>query len=295
VAVIAALLATLALGVPSPGAFWQPAPGTTWEWQITGRVEAPFKDVAVYDIDLQDAVPTSTVVEVPGFGSATWRAGINAGVVDELHAAGKKVICYINSGAYETYRPDAALFPRDVILNDTGWSGESWLDIRPGQWQKFAPIIWARFKLAADIGCDAVEPDQNDPVGNDPGAPITLADEKAWYLKVAEQAHAAGLSVGMKNGLEPEVLDADTVAAFDWSLNEECFFYEECDRLRLFTDAGKAVFQTEYTIDWQQVDGAFADPAALRDADVFCTESRNRRFSTLIKVEVPDDLFVPCW
>ncbi len=123
------------------------------------------------------------------------------------------------------------------------------MDIRAGSWSRFAPIIWARFGLAHAIGCDGVEPDENNPALGQPSRtfPITLADEEAWYLEVATRAHAVGLSVGMKNGVE--VVDADTVAAFDWSLNEECFQYHECATEQPFIDAGKAVFQTEYRGD----------------------------------------------
>ena len=35
---------------------------------------------------------------------------------------------------------------------------------------------------------------------------------------------------------------------FDWALNEQCFQYRECDRLRPFTAAGKAVFVVEYEL-----------------------------------------------
>ena len=79
---------------------------------------------------------------------------------------------------------------------------------------------------------------------------ITRSAERAWYLKVAREAHRRGLSVGMKNGVE--VLDERLVKAFDWSLNEECFFYDECGREMPFIRAGKAVFQTEYTDDWRR-------------------------------------------
>ena len=48
----------------------------------------------------------------------------------------------------------------------------------------------------------------------------------------------------MKNGIQ--TIDRDTVAAFDWALNEQCFQYDECARLEPFTRAGKAVFQVEY-------------------------------------------------
>ncbi|HWH00350.1 MAG TPA: endo alpha-1,4 polygalactosaminidase, partial [Pilimelia sp.] len=151
-----------------PGRWWRPAPGTTWQWHIVGEVREPFADVTMYDIDLTDAVPRDMTVRVPGFGAVRWPKGRNAGVVDRLHAAGKVVICYLDTGAYETYEPDAALFPgragfsgsdsaSDVIGNDTGWDGEYWLDIRRSQWHRFAPIMWARFDLAKAIGCDGVE------------------------------------------------------------------------------------------------------------------------------------------
>jgi hypothetical protein len=50
----------------------------------------------------------------------------------------------------------------------------------------------------------------------------------------------------MKNGIES--VDADTVAAFDWALNEECFQYDECSAMKPFVAAGKAVFQVEYEL-----------------------------------------------
>ena len=54
--------------------------------------------------------------------------------VDHLHAMGKKVICYIDAGVYETYRSDAYKFqelePRIWGEPDIGWNGSYWLDIR---------------------------------------------------------------------------------------------------------------------------------------------------------------------
>jgi Glycoside-hydrolase family GH114 len=286
-------------------AYWSPAPGTTWQWQITGKVTEPFLNVAMYDIDLQDAVPARTVVHVPGFRPVTWPRGLNAGVIGRLHAVGKKVICYLDTGAWESYRPDAHLFPgwrhagkprsdADVVLNPTSrtggqhWPGEFWLDIRAKQRHRFASIIWARLGLAKQIGCDGVEPDQNNPVGNNPGRNITYSDEKSWYLEVASQAHAHGLSVGMKNGVE--VIDAQMVRQFDWSLNEECFYFTECNTEQPFIRAGKAVFQAEYTDDWKTA--GLNTPAKV--ARKVCPKSRRLSFSTLIKNIEPDTLFVPC-
>ena len=69
----------------------------------------------------------------------------------------------------------------------------------------------------------------------------------------------------MKNGLES--IDRETVAAFDWALNEQCFQYEECARMKPFTKAGKAVFQVEYKLA----------PAA------FCAQAKRLGFSSLRK------------
>lgn len=250
-AALAAVLLVVPLASAGPSvaaAVWKPAPGATWQWQITGTVDESV-DAAMFDIDLFDARPGHE----------------NAGVIGRLQTKGVVVICYLDTGAWESYRPDAARFPRSVIGNSTGWEGERWLDLRRESWPKFAPIIWKRLDLAKRLGCDGVEPDQNNPIGNRPGFPITPADQKAWYLEVARQAHLRGLSVGMKNGLIS--IDRDTVAAFDWALNEQCFQFEECARMKPFTKAGKAVFQVEYRLA----------PAA------FCPQAKRLGFSSLRK------------
>jgi hypothetical protein len=221
---------------------------TSWQWQITGRVDESVR-AEMYDIDLFDARPGE----------------INAGVIHRLQKRGIAVICYVDTGAWESYRPDAAAFPRHVLGNGTGWPGERWLDIRRRSWKDFAHIIWRRLDLARRLGCDGVEPDQNNPVGNAPGFPISRADEKAWYLEVARQAHRRGLSVGMKNGVE--VIDADLVRAFDWALVEECIRYQECRRFVPFVKQGKAVFHVEYDVTLHRL----------------CTESRAHGFSPLRK------------
>ena len=247
------------------GAIWHPKPGTTWQWQITGTVD-PSLNVDMYDIDLFDAQSGSSYT-VPGFGNVTVPKGENPGIIATLHGEGKKVVCYLDSGAYESYRPDAALFPKDVLGNNTGWDGENWLDIRTSSWSKFEPIIAARLDLAKRSGCDGVEPDQNNPLGNNPGFAITAADQKAWYLEVARLAHDRGLSVGQKNGIE--TTDADTIAAFDWDLNEECNMYSECSALDGYIAAGKAVFQVEY-----QDEGMTTS---------FCASDNAQHFSGLLK------------
>ncbi len=209
-------------------------PTTTWQWQIQGAIDQTV-DAQMFDIDLFDARPGE----------------INAGVIDSLHSKGKKVLCYLDTGAWESYRPDANQFPASVIGNSTGWSGEKWLDIRESAWPKFAYIIWARLDLAVSLGCDGVEPDQNNSVENNPGFPLTYNDEFKWYLEVARQAHLRGLTVVQKNGIEllypSRPYAAQMVAAHDGMLNEECWQYKECDDgLQAYVQAGKWVGEVEY-------------------------------------------------
>lgn len=202
---------------------WQPAPGTSWQWQLTGEIDTSF-DVTMYDIDLFDAPQE---------------------VIDNLHSDGRIVICYFSAGSWEEWRQDAHTFPASLIGNPLeGWPDERWLDIR--QIDLLAPIMAARLELAASKQCDGVEPDNVTAYHNDTGFPITAQDQLVYNLWLAEEAHARGLSIGLKNDLEqiPELVDH-----FDWALNEECYQYDECDLLLLFVQAEKAVFGVEYEGD----------------------------------------------
>lgn len=202
-------------------AIWSPAPGATWQWQLTGEVNTTF-DVEMYDIDLFDTPQE---------------------VIDGLHADGRIVICYFSAGSHEDWRPDADDFP-EAVLGDPldEWPGERWLDVR--QLDLLQPIMQARMELAVSKNCDGVEPDNVDGYTNDSGFPLTGADQLAYNRWLASAAHELGLSIGLKNDLnQVEALVDD----FDWALNEQCFQYDECELLLPFIEAGKAVFGVEYS------------------------------------------------
>lgn len=250
-----------------PDDWWKPAPGehADWDWQITEPYDVSVAR-SMYDLDLFDLATAGAYLDAPDGSRIDVPEGPLAGTIDELHARTPPaiVICYVDTGAYEHYRPDASLFPGhhptanaipdgptppeagSVIGWNTGWEQERWLDIRAQSRDAFAPIVWARFDLAVRLGCDGVEPDQNNPLDNDPGFPITRDDQISWYATVAEEAHARGLSVGMKNGHDQPGALEQLVPLFDWALPEECFEYDECELLQPFLDAGKAVFAVDY-------------------------------------------------
>jgi endo-alpha-1,4-polygalactosaminidase (GH114 family) len=226
---------------------WRPAPGTTWQWQLVGEIDTSV-DVEAYDIDLYDTPEA---------------------VIDQLHADGRIVICYFSAGSYEEWREDADAFP-PVAIGDPldGWPGEAWLDHRNPQVRS---IMQARLDLAVEKNCDAVEPDNVDGYTNPTGFALTGADQLDYNRFLAAEAHARGLSIGLKNDVEQV---ADLVDEFDWALNEECVTYDECETTAPFIEQGKAVFHVEYVDD-------VADGDTL--AELVCPQTALLGFSTLIK------------
>lgn len=210
---------------PAPGPSrdrpWRPAVGTAWQWQLDGRVDRRV-DVPVYDID--------------GFEN-------DAASVSRLHKDGRKVICYINAGAWESFRPDHRDFPAAVRGRGNGWAGERWLDIR--RLDVLRPLMAKRFDMCREKGFDAVEPDLMDGYLNDTGFPLTAAHQLAYNRMLAGLAHARGMSVGLKNDL-PQI--PQLVADFDFAVNEECAQYGDCAALAPFVKAGKAVLHVEYAV-----------------------------------------------
>jgi hypothetical protein len=220
-------------GTPLPVA-WHPEQGTPWQWQLTGDLDLSV-DVPVYDVDWERT---------------------DAATVDELHRRGRRAICYVSVGTYEPYRADADSFPDEVLgtpLED--WPDERWLDVR--RLDLLGPLLLARFDVCRDKGFDAVEPDNVDGYLNDSGFPLTASDQLAFNRWVAAAVHARGMSVGLKNDLEqiPEL-----VQDFDFAVNEQCLQYDECDTLRPFLDAGKAVLHVEYELTEEQLCAAEVPP-----------------------------------
>ncbi|WP_326685737.1 endo alpha-1,4 polygalactosaminidase [Streptomyces sp. NBC_01795] len=156
--------------------------------------------------------------------------------------------------------------PRGTQDGAKGWWRPAPGEVTDWDWQISEPYdLSARrqmydlglFDLARRMGCDGVEPDQNNPLGNRPGFPVTLRDQHSWCRKIASLAHARGLSVGMKNGHDQPGSVAALVDAFDWALPEECAQFAECRELRTFVRNGKAVFAVDYR-------GSVRPPAACR-------------------------------
>jgi hypothetical protein len=237
--------------VQAQQARWIPKPGTPWQWQLTNPVDTSV-DAPVYDVD-------STYTD--------------AATVAALHAKGRKVICYVNAGAWENFRPDKNAFPSTILGGQDGWAGEQWLDIR--QISVLQPIMAARFAACRAKGFDGVEADLVDSYTDQTGFPITAADQLRYNEMLARLAHNLGLSIGLKNdlGQVPQL-----VGVFDFSIDEQCFQYSECDQLLPFIRAGKAVFEAEYQLS----------------NDQFCTKANAMGISAMRKNTALDPPRWPC-
>src|SRR2546430_3388139 len=117
--------------------------------------------------------------------------------IDALHAAGRRVICYLSAGTYEPGRPDSSQFPSSVRGNELpDWPGEYWLDTRS---PTVRHIMQARMDLAVTKQCDGIEPDNVDGYTNSPGFALTATTQLDYNNFLATEAHVRNLSVGLKN------------------------------------------------------------------------------------------------
>ncbi len=232
------------------GEWYRPDVSTTWQWQLQpdagGEINTSY-DVDVYDVDLFD---------------------VSDAVIADLQASGRRVICYFSAGSYEQFRTDAGEFDDpDLGLPLAGFADERWLDIRSTNVHR---IMRDRLDHAVARGCDGVEPDNVDGYANASGFPLTARDQLAFNRFLANEAHARGLSVALKNDLDQI---GELVAYFDFSVNEQCHEFEECSLLEPFTAAGKPVFNAEYL-------ASFVDDPSQR-ADL-CADARATDLRTLV-------------
>ncbi|HYH59058.1 MAG TPA: endo alpha-1,4 polygalactosaminidase [Thermoleophilaceae bacterium] len=202
-------------------AIWSPAPtADPWQYQLQGKVDLSVR-AGVYAVDGADT-PKRTV--------------------RRIHDRGARAVCYLSAGSYENWRADRRRFPDRVIGRPlAGWPGERWLDIRSRG--VLLPIMHARMERCARKGFDAVDPDNVEGYRHPTGFPLSAHHQRRYNRALARAAHDLGLAIGLKNDLGQV---RQLVSDFDFAINEQCFQYRECRRLRPFIRAGKPVFNVEY-------------------------------------------------
>jgi len=219
---------------------------TSWQLQLEGILDTNYS-VDLYDIDLFDTPATT---------------------IKKLKAAEKIVICYFSAGSFEDWRSDADRFGDEAKGRPfDNWPGERWVDIRTSNVRQ---IITSRLDLAKQKGCNGVDPDNVDGYSNHTGFDLTSADQLAFNRYIALQAHSRGLLIGLKNDLEQI---SQLVNDFDFSVNEQCHEFNECQRLIPFIKQGKPVFNVEYA-------RKYINKADVRKA--LCNDAKSTNLQTLI-------------
>lgn len=226
--------------------------GTTWYWQLQGNLRTEIS-AKVFDIDLEDTT---------------------AAQIASLKASGHTVVCYFSAGSYEEWRADANSFLASSLgANLDGWPGERWLDVRA---QNVKDVMVKRMDLAVSKGCQSLEPDNVDGYSNANGFGFTMQDQINYNSFLADQAHARGLTIGLKNSTD---LVTKLVDKFDYAVVEECFKYNECSAYSPFIEKGKAVLNAEYS----------------NYSSSICSQAQSLKFSTVFfNLDLDGRTFSPC-
>lgn len=242
-------------GCPPPVACascFVPTPEMRWQYQLQGDPDttissAPYTGGSavtpdVFDVDLYASDGTTP----------------DATGVTALHQLGRHAICYVDAGTYENFRPDASDYTTFdsscggcLLGQNNGWPGEQWLNVNDDKGQRTFILqeLGKRLDKCVAAGFDGVEFDNVDGYANTTGFTISAATQEYFDASIANLAHQKNLSVALKNDVDQA---ADLEPYFDFTVNEQCWEYQECDSLASFQSASKAVFNVEYNLQTSQ-------------------------------------------
>ena len=160
------------------------------------------------------------------------------------------MVCYLDAGSWENWRPDAARLPRLPCSAGRARLAGRALARHP-QAERARTDHEARASTCcAAKGFDAVEFDNVDGYQNRTGFPLTGADQLRYDVCLANQAHRRGLIAVLKNDLGPGA--RRSLPYFDVALNEQCFQYDECDRLRPFVAPARRCSPSSTSSTWRE-------------------------------------------
>ena len=174
--------------------------------------------------------------------------------VKKLHEKGIHVICYIDVGGAEEYRPDYSKFKEDEEKYKVQMTGN-----RIEKWEEFyinikeltyvEPIMKARFEMRKEKGFDAVEPDEDESwtvteAESGIKGGISKADQLAYNKWIAETVHSLGMAVIQKNDAGQT---SEQNKYFDGVITEECNLSSECGDFKPYLEEGKPVMNAEYS------------------------------------------------
>jgi hypothetical protein len=251
-AALAACLAACAGGAPpapttgvpqrsreDSGSRWIPTPGESYQIQYDGKLDLGVA-ADVYDLDMFDT---------------------SAKIVAKLHAMNRRVMCYVDVGTWEKWRPDAGEFPKSVIGKPDGhWKGERWLDIR--QTSVLEPIMAKRLDQCKKKGFDGVDPDNLDGYENKTGFPLTYQQQLTYDTWVAQAAHDRRLTADQK-GDNDQV--NDLVKVYDFAVVEQCYTQGWCKQFAVYTSTNRLVVDVEYGLSTKRFVGRACPGTAQYD------------------------------
>jgi hypothetical protein len=223
----------------TPDGRWIPAAGESFQIQYDGKLDLDYP-AQIFDLDMFQTRPE---------------------VVAKLHAMGRRVVCYIDVGTWENWRPDADKFPKSVLGRKDGrWRGERWLDIRATS--ILEPIMAHRYDLCKKKGFDGIDPDNIAGYQSRTGFPLTAREQLTYNRWVANAAHARGLTVDQKND-NSQLKELSNL--FDFAVDEQCYAQGWCHQLDVYTKSNRLVVDVEYYHNVQRFRNDNCPEAAKND------------------------------
>jgi hypothetical protein len=268
IANVLSIVGTASVATILPRTRWEPTALDNSNWQIilssTLSISAPLEpsDAVTWDLDL---FLTSS------------------DIIDRLKVQGKTVFCYFSSGTSLPDQSDlSGLLPEDYGDSIPDWPDERWLDLRS---ERVWNVMAGRITLAAQKGCDAIDPDRigkwlnnmrwlrkflrevadgySTGGGGGFSSALTASDSTKFLKRMAGMAKSNGMSIGVKNAME--ILDS-VQGDVQFAVNEGCVINSDCNKYDAFIASGKPVFHIEY--------------GRGNQASEFC---RNSQLNTVIK------------
>lgn len=120
--------------------YWIPPMKSNIQFILTG----------IPDVDDDFIQPNTGIVELDMFWTPKE-------TISKLKQLGQRSVCYFSAATAENWRDDYSQFQRQDLGKELpDWPGERYLDIRRDNVFK---VIKKRIDLAAEKGCDSIEPD----------------------------------------------------------------------------------------------------------------------------------------
>lgn len=225
--------------------YWVPPPNSTFLIKL-GSPLNPSSPTDLGDGEfnyLGNPAKPPTVYDIDGNNNTS-------ATVDQLHARGARVICYVPVGEWTPYMYNAN-DPKWAPLKGQSFNGtDRWLNTNPSgpNYSTLLDLETLQFEDCKNKGFDAIQPDGTDEAEGHGvsfnGSALTVAQVNAYLIKLTQIAHSVGLSIGQLG-----YLDQTTALEphFDFAIVESCFPAGLCGMTAPYAAAHKAIFEIEYT------------------------------------------------